>query len=79
MTLANNGRKKRKPAAAISLEGPNKFRLRHAEGSFEVGDDRQGSRVYTMVDTPLARAHARGAVVVDLQRLGRRHLIPTFP
>jgi Zn/Cd-binding protein ZinT len=62
MTNANNGKKKRKPTVSVSIEGPNKFRLRHAAGAFEVGDDRQGSRVYTMVDTPLARAHARGLI-----------------
>jgi hypothetical protein len=43
-------------------EGPNEFRLRHAQGAVQVGDDQQGSRVYTMVDTPLARAHARGVL-----------------
>lgn len=66
MTVADTGGKKRKRGHDTSQEGPNRFRLRHAAGAFEVGDDRQGNRVYTMVDTPLARAHAR-RVISDLQ------------
>jgi hypothetical protein len=57
-------RKKRKRITlpAVRTDGPNEFRLRHAQGAVEIGDDRQGGRVYTMVDTPLARAHARGVI-----------------
>lgn len=57
---AANDKKRKTRVTRLPKEGPNAFRLRHAAGAFEIGDDRQGNRVYTMVDTPLARAHARG-------------------
>ena len=58
--------RKRPTLPSVQSEGPNTFRLRHAQGAVEVGDDRQGGRIYTMVDTPLARAHARG-ILSDAQ------------
>lgn len=66
MTIADKVRKRRRSSAISAKEGPNQYRLRHAAGAFEVGDDQQGGRVYTMVDTPLARAHAR-RVISDMQ------------
>ncbi len=59
MNIDKNGRRKQRSTPGSQGDGPNKFRLRHAAGAVEIGDDRLGNRVYTMVDTPLARAHAR--------------------
>lgn len=41
---------------------PTPERLKLAEGHVEVGDDAQGTRVYTLRDSPLERLSARGGI-----------------
>jgi hypothetical protein len=41
---------------------PTQERLAKAEGHIEVGDDAQGTRVYTLRDSPLERLSARGGI-----------------
>jgi hypothetical protein len=65
MSAAGKKRTRMSPPLAPT-DGPNEFRLRQARGGFEIGDDKQGGRIYTMTDTPLARAHARG-ILNDVQ------------
>jgi hypothetical protein len=41
---------------------PTQERLAKAEGHVEIGDDAQGTRVYTLRDAPLERLNARGGI-----------------
>jgi hypothetical protein len=41
---------------------PTPERLKFAEGHVEIGDDAQGTRVYTLRDSPLERLSARGGI-----------------
>jgi len=41
------------------FEGPTPERLKHSQGSFTVGDDKQGTRVYHFHDAPLERLYSR--------------------
>jgi hypothetical protein len=44
---------------ALKSEGPTPERLRHSSGSFTIGDDKQGTRVYHFHDAPLERLYSR--------------------
>ena len=44
------------------LGAPTAERLRHADGQVEIGDDGQGTRIYTLRDAPLDRLNGRGAL-----------------
>lgn len=41
---------------------PTQERLARAEGHVEIGDDAQGTRIYTLRDSPLERLSARGGI-----------------
>ncbi len=41
---------------------PTAERLKKAEGHVEIGDDAQGTRIYTLRDSPLERLSARGGI-----------------
>ena len=43
----------------IETFGPTAERLSKAQGDFVVGDDKQGTKVYHFLDTPLARFYKR--------------------
>jgi hypothetical protein len=43
----------------IETFGPTAERLAKAQGDFVVGDDKQGTKVYHFLDTPLARFYKR--------------------
>lgn len=51
-----------RPEIPVILEGPTAQRLAKAEGNFTVGDDKQGGKIHTMRDDPLARMFARQAI-----------------
>lgn len=42
--------------------GPTVERLLKAQGSYSVGDDKQGGKTYTLRDSPLDRAHKKGII-----------------
>lgn len=68
MTIVTITKKRGKPRRAVGRlraredNAPTPERLRHAGGAVEVGDDGQGTRVYTFRDAPVERMHARGAL-----------------
>jgi len=44
------------------LGAPTQERLAKADGHVEIGDDAQGTRIYTLRDSPLERLNARGGI-----------------
>ncbi|MEW6639474.1 MAG: DUF6456 domain-containing protein [Pseudomonadota bacterium] len=44
------------------LGAPTAERLAKADGHVEIGDDAQGTRIYTLRDAPLERLNARGGI-----------------
>lgn len=47
------------PASNVPHDGPTPERLQKAQGAFVVGDDKQGTRIYHFIDTPLTRLYNR--------------------
>lgn len=64
VTKTKRGRTKRAVGGRRERDvgAPTAERLRHADGAVEVGDDGQGTRVYTLRDAPLERMQSRGAL-----------------
>lgn len=66
------------PQAAPSVPeatGPTSERLKHAGGHYALGDDKQGRRLYTFMDNPLARLYSRlvKEAGADLEQLRREY------
>lgn len=55
-------RKKTIQIASREALGPTVERLAKAEGFFSIGDDQQGSQLFTIRDTPLDRMFSRSAI-----------------
>lgn len=56
--MARSGRKRQ--AVPDRFEGPNAHRIAKADGHFAVGDDKQGGKTWTMMDSPLERMATQG-------------------
>lgn len=50
---------KRQATVQDRFEGPNAHRIAKSEGLFQIGDDKQGGKTWTMMDSPLERLFAQ--------------------
>ena len=55
--MARQGLKRK--AAPDRFEGPNVYRIAKSDGHFQIGDDKQGGKTWTMMDSPLERLRAQ--------------------